>query len=47
MPLRMDDISEVRPAPDLPPAVQRQWERAQWALYLLRRRALSATLAGR
>ena len=28
----------MRPAPALPPAVQAQWERAQWVLYLLRRR---------
>ena len=39
MPLRMDDITEVRPAPKLPPDVQRQADRAQWVLYLLRRRA--------
>ena len=37
MPLRMDDITEVRPAPKLPPDVQRQADRAQWVLYLLRR----------
>ena len=38
MPLRMNDITEVRPAPPMPPDVQRQADRAQWVLYLLRRR---------
>ncbi len=43
MPLRMDDITEVRPAPKLPPDVQRQADRAQWVLYLLRRSASGLT----
>jgi hypothetical protein len=38
IPISYEDIEEVRPAPALPPDVQAQWERAQWVLYLLRRR---------
>ncbi len=38
IPISYEDIEEVRPAPALPPEVQAQWERAQWVLYLLRRR---------
>jgi hypothetical protein len=34
----------VRPAPALPPDVQAQWERAQWILYLLRRRVHCTTM---
>lgn len=37
MPIRMDDIKQVRPAPDLPPDIDAQWQRAQWILFLLRR----------
>ncbi len=39
----MDDITEVRPAPHLPPDVQGQADRAQWVLYLLRRSASRPT----
>ena len=28
---------QVTPAPDIPPAVEQQWHRAQWILYRLRR----------
>jgi hypothetical protein len=38
IPISYGDIEEVRPAPALPAEVQAQWERAQWVLYLLRRR---------
>ena len=37
MPIRMDDIKEVRPAPHLPPEVEEHWQRAQHILFLLRR----------
>ena len=33
---------QVVPAPDIPPAAEQQWHRAQWVLYRLRRAYLDS-----
>ncbi len=37
IPVLCDDIKEVRPPPDLDAGTQRDYDRMQWILYLLRR----------
>lgn len=36
-PISHEDIQEVHPAPDLPPLIDAQWQRAQHILFLIRR----------